>query len=150
MHELTIAVVGATGAVGTEFLSILEERYEVLPKIKALASSRSAGKVLNVGGREIVVEETTEMSFQDVDIAFISVSTEISRKFAPVAVAAGAVVIDVGINRIKGKEGKSMTVGDVAFEDVKKVAGYLSPVPGGVGPMTVAMMMRNTVDAAER
>ena len=62
----------------------------------------------------------------------------------------GAVVIDVGINRIKGKEGKSMTVGDVAFEDVKKVAGYLSPVPGGVGPMTVAMMMRNTVDAAER
>ena len=62
----------------------------------------------------------------------------------------GAVVIDVGINRIKGKEGKSMTVGDVAFEEVGEVAGFLSPVPGGVGPMTVAMMMRNTVDAAER
>ncbi len=68
----------------------------------------------------------------------------------PDLVKPGAVVIDVGINRIKGKEGKSMTVGDVAFEEVGEVAGFLSPVPGGVGPMTVAMMMRNTVDAAER
>ena len=62
VHELTIAVVGATGAVGTQFLSILEKRYEKLPKIKLLASSRSAGKVLTVGGQEIVVQETTEGS----------------------------------------------------------------------------------------
>ena len=62
----------------------------------------------------------------------------------------GAVVIDVGINRIKGSDGKTRTVGDVAFDDVAEVAGWLSPVPGGVGPMTVAMLLRNTVDAAER
>lgn len=62
----------------------------------------------------------------------------------------GAVVIDVGINRIKGSDGKPHTVGDVAFEEVSRVAGYLSPVPGGVGPMTVVMLLRNTVEAACR
>ncbi len=59
VHELTIAVVGVTGAVGTQFLSILEQRYEKLPDIKLLASSRSACKVITVGGREIGVQETT-------------------------------------------------------------------------------------------
>ncbi|MCX5651263.1 MAG: bifunctional 5,10-methylenetetrahydrofolate dehydrogenase/5,10-methenyltetrahydrofolate cyclohydrolase [Planctomycetota bacterium] len=62
----------------------------------------------------------------------------------------GAVVIDVGINRIAGADGKSITVGDVAFDEVREVAGWISPVPGGVGPMTVAMLLRNTVDAALR
>ncbi len=62
----------------------------------------------------------------------------------------GAVVIDVGINRVAGPDGKAMTVGDVAFDEVREVAGWLSPVPGGVGPMTVAMLLRNTVDAALR
>lgn len=61
----------------------------------------------------------------------------------------GAVVIDVGINRIEGEDGKRRIVGDVDFEGVKGIAGYLSPVPGGVGPMTVAMMLRNTIQAAE-
>ncbi len=62
----------------------------------------------------------------------------------------GAVVIDVGINRVTGPDGKPMTVGDVAFDEVRGVAGWISPVPGGVGPMTVAMLLRNTVDAALR
>ncbi|MFT5204830.1 MAG: methylenetetrahydrofolate dehydrogenase (NADP+)/methenyltetrahydrofolate cyclohydrolase [Phycisphaerales bacterium] len=61
----------------------------------------------------------------------------------------GAVVIDVGINRVKGSDGKKRTVGDVDFEGVQGIAGFVSPVPGGVGPMTVAMMLRNTVQAAE-
>jgi methylenetetrahydrofolate dehydrogenase (NADP+)/methenyltetrahydrofolate cyclohydrolase len=61
----------------------------------------------------------------------------------------GAVVIDVGINRIAGANGKMRTVGDVDFEGVSSVAGFVSPVPGGVGPMTVAMLLRNTVQAAE-
>ena len=94
MRDLTIAVVGATGAVGTEFLRILEERHPDAHKLKLLASHRSAGKRISVNGRELVVEETTEDSFKDVDIAFISVSTEMSRRLGPVAVAAGAVVID--------------------------------------------------------
>ena len=61
----------------------------------------------------------------------------------------GAVVIDVGINRILGEDGKKRTVGDVDFDGVRSVAGFISPVPGGVGPMTVAMLLRNTVQAAE-
>ncbi|TVQ53483.1 MAG: bifunctional 5,10-methylenetetrahydrofolate dehydrogenase/5,10-methenyltetrahydrofolate cyclohydrolase [Phycisphaerales bacterium] len=61
----------------------------------------------------------------------------------------GAVVIDVGIARIM-EGGKSRTVGDVQFDEVAEVAGHLSPVPGGVGPMTVAMLLRNTIQAAER
>lgn len=63
-------------------------------------------------------------------------------------VKSGAVVIDVGINRIAGPDGGRVTVGDVAFDEVRAVAGHLTPVPGGVGPMTVAMLLRNTVDAA--
>ncbi|MSR18515.1 MAG: bifunctional 5,10-methylenetetrahydrofolate dehydrogenase/5,10-methenyltetrahydrofolate cyclohydrolase [Phycisphaerales bacterium] len=62
----------------------------------------------------------------------------------------GAVVIDVGINRIKSETGKVITVGDVAAAEVSQVAGALSPVPGGVGPMTVAMLLRNVTDAALR
>jgi methylenetetrahydrofolate dehydrogenase (NADP+)/methenyltetrahydrofolate cyclohydrolase len=62
----------------------------------------------------------------------------------------GAVVIDVGISSVMAADGKRRTVGDVAFDEVAQVAGWLSPVPGGVGPMTVAMLLRNTVDAAGR
>ncbi|MEE2682154.1 MAG: bifunctional 5,10-methylenetetrahydrofolate dehydrogenase/5,10-methenyltetrahydrofolate cyclohydrolase [Planctomycetota bacterium] len=60
----------------------------------------------------------------------------------------GAVVIDVGINRIVDPDGTARTVGDVAFDDVSTVAGWITPVPGGVGPMTVAMLLRNTAEAA--
>jgi methylenetetrahydrofolate dehydrogenase (NADP+)/methenyltetrahydrofolate cyclohydrolase len=61
----------------------------------------------------------------------------------------GAIVIDVGINRITGPDGTTKTVGDVDFEAVKEKVAYISPVPGGVGPMTVAMLLRNTVRSAE-
>lgn len=61
----------------------------------------------------------------------------------------GAVVVDVGINRqLDPATGKKRVVGDVAFDEVRNVAGWISPVPGGVGPVTVAMLLRNTVDAA--
>ncbi len=62
----------------------------------------------------------------------------------------GAVVIDVGVNRVVDGDGKTRTVGDVAFDEVSEVAGHISPVPGGVGPMTVAVLLRNVVKAAER
>jgi methylenetetrahydrofolate dehydrogenase (NADP+) / methenyltetrahydrofolate cyclohydrolase len=64
-------------------------------------------------------------------------------------VRSGAVVIDVGINRIKGSDGLAKTVGDVDFAAVKEKAAFLSPVPGGVGPMTVAMLLKNTLRSAE-
>ena len=57
----------------------------------------------------------------------------------------GAIVIDVGINRVDGK-----VVGDVDFDGVKEVAGWITPVPGGVGRMTITMLLENTVEAAER
>ena len=62
----------------------------------------------------------------------------------------GATVIDVGINRIKGPDGKSHVVGDVETTEVAEVAGAISPVPGGVGPVTVAMLLRNVVESAEQ
>jgi methylenetetrahydrofolate dehydrogenase (NADP+)/methenyltetrahydrofolate cyclohydrolase len=62
----------------------------------------------------------------------------------------GAIVIDVGINRITADGGKSRLVGDVAFDECRAVAGAITPVPGGVGPMTIACLLRNTLDAAER
>jgi len=62
----------------------------------------------------------------------------------------GAIVIDVGINRVAGSESKSKLVGDVAFEEAREVAGAITPVPGGVGPMTIACLLRNTLVAACR
>ena len=58
----------------------------------------------------------------------------------------GAIVIDVGINRIALPDGSSRLVGDVDFESASKVAGYITPVPGGVGPMTITMLMANTIE----
>ena len=60
----------------------------------------------------------------------------------------GATVIDVGINRVTGGDGKSRIVGDVAFAEVTEVAGAITPVPGGVGPMTIACLLANTLRAA--
>ena len=62
----------------------------------------------------------------------------------------GAVVLDVGINRIEGEGGKARLVGDVAFDEAKEVAGAITPVPGGVGPMTIAVLLRNTLFSAYR
>ncbi len=65
----------------------------------------------------------------------------------------GACIIDVGINRIDAPEkgeGKTRLVGDVAFSDAAEIAGHITPVPGGVGPMTIACLLRNTVTAATR
>jgi methylenetetrahydrofolate dehydrogenase (NADP+) / methenyltetrahydrofolate cyclohydrolase len=68
----------------------------------------------------------------------------------------GAAVIDVGINRIPARDpeaaaaGKTRVVGDVAFDEAKAVAGFITPVPGGVGPMTIACLLQNTLTAARR
>jgi len=62
----------------------------------------------------------------------------------------GATVLDVGINRIEGEGGKTRLVGDVAFDEAKEVAGAITPVPGGVGPMTIAVLLRNSIVSAYR
>ena len=89
-----VAIVGATGAVGEEFLRVLHERRFPIGKLTLLASARSAGKTLRFGDRELVCEELTEESFRNVDLALFSAGGSISEKFAPIAVDAGAVVVD--------------------------------------------------------
>jgi len=94
MNPPHVAIVGATGAVGVEMLLCLEQRNFPLGGLKLLASARSAGKRMNFRGKEIVVEELTHESFNDVDIALFSAGGGISKEFGPSAAAAGAVVID--------------------------------------------------------
>jgi len=89
-----IAIAGVTGAVGQEFLRILEEREFPFDSLKMLASSRSAGKQIEFKGKEYIVEQMTEKSFSRVDIALFSAGASRSREFCPAAVKAGAVVVD--------------------------------------------------------
>ncbi len=89
-----LAIAGVTGAVGQEFLRILEERDFPFDSLKMLASSRSAGKKIRFKDKEYIVEQLTENSFAQVDIALFSAGAARSREFAPAAVDAGAVVVD--------------------------------------------------------
>lgn len=89
-----VAIMGATGAVGEEMLKILEERRFPVAELKLLASARSVGKKYRFHGREVAVEELREDSFGGVDIVLASAGGSISKRFAPFAVRAGAVVVD--------------------------------------------------------
>src|SRR5262245_20907214 len=92
--EHIVAVVGATGAVGREFLRILEQRRFPMKRLVALASPRSAGRKLPFAGGEVTVEALQPSSFKCVNIALFSAGAAISREFAPLAAQAGATVID--------------------------------------------------------
>lgn len=90
----SLAVVGVTGAVGQEFLSVLSDRSFPYRSIKMLASKRSAGKKYTFEDNEYVVEELTADSFKDVDIALFSAGGSISKEFGPIAANCGSVVVD--------------------------------------------------------
>jgi aspartate-semialdehyde dehydrogenase len=92
--EYDVAVVGATGAVGEAMISILEERNFPVRKLYPLASSRSAGKSIQFRGKSIRVTDLTEFDFSQVQIGLFSAGGSISAQFAPIAAAAGCVVID--------------------------------------------------------
>lgn len=89
-----VAILGATGAVGTELLALLAERNFPVSQLKLLASSRSAGQTLAFRGQPIQVEAVAEGVFDDVDLVLASAGGSISKIWAPKAVAAGAIVID--------------------------------------------------------
>jgi aspartate-semialdehyde dehydrogenase len=89
-----VAIVGATGAVGTQMIECLEERDFPVGKIKYLASSRSAGEILEFKGKAVLVEELTHDSFEGIDIALFSAGGDRSKEFCPSAARAGAVCID--------------------------------------------------------
>ncbi|MGZ4775077.1 MAG: aspartate-semialdehyde dehydrogenase [Oryzihumus sp.] len=90
----TLAVVGATRAVGSVMLQILSQRQDVWGEIRLVASARSAGKVLQVRGEDVVVQELTAEVFDGVDVAMFDVPDEVSAQWAPVAVERGAVAVD--------------------------------------------------------
>ena len=89
-----IAIVGATGAVGQEFLAVLAQRRFPIGKLKLLASARSSGKTVEFQGHTHTVEELTQDSFKDIHLALFSAGGSISKKFAPIASDAGATVVD--------------------------------------------------------
>jgi aspartate-semialdehyde dehydrogenase len=93
-NDPVVAIAGVTGAVGAEFIATMDKRGFPVRKLTALASARSAGKTIDFRGERIVIEELTEHSFEGVDIALFSAGGGTSRKFSPIAVKAGAVVID--------------------------------------------------------
>ncbi len=89
-----VAIMGATGAVGTEFLRLLAERNFPLASLKLLASARSAGRKLDFAGEQLAVEELNAESFEGVDLVLASADSSLSKTYAPIAVGAGAVVVD--------------------------------------------------------
>jgi len=115
----TLAVVGATGAVGTVMLSILSERKDVWGEIRLIASARSAGKKLMCRGEELTVVALSPEAFDGVDVAMFDVPDEVSAEWAPIAAARGAVVVDnSGAFRMDPKV--PLVVPEVNPKDIKK------------------------------
>jgi len=94
MQKYCVAVVGATGLVGRKMLQLLEERNFPTGELIPLASAASAGSTLSFAGKEVVVRELNENSFEGVDLALFSAGGNVSKTYAPIAAAAGAVVVD--------------------------------------------------------
>ncbi len=94
MKTYKVAILGATGAVGQEMLKILMERDFPVSELHLLASARSAGKKITVAGKEYTVEETTENSFDGMDIVMGAAENDIAEKYLPIAAAKGAIVVD--------------------------------------------------------
>ena len=122
---LNIALVGASGIVGAEFLKILSRWEHRVSNLRLLASSRSAGRKLTFRGETLPVEETTLRSFEGADIVFISATAEVSKRFAPAAVSAGAVVIDDG-SAYRMDPKVPLVVPEVNAEDVVWHEGIIS------------------------
>ncbi|QQE11110.1 aspartate-semialdehyde dehydrogenase [Planctomycetota bacterium] len=127
-QALNVAIVGATGAVGQEFLQVLDERQFPIAELKLLASARSAGKTTTFKGKTYTVEELTEDSFKNVDLALFSAGGSISKKFAPIAVESGAVVVD-NSSAFRMADGIPLVVPEVNPEAVKE-AGIKIGNPG--------------------
>lgn len=149
LKDLVIAVVGATGAVGAEFLKIIEQRHPQLYGLKLLASARSAGQRLTVNGREFTVAETTEDAFKGVDLVFISASTEASRHWAPRAVAAGAVVIDDS-SAFRMQDNVPLVVPEVNGRDVTWHQGIIAIPNCSTTPLTLVAHPLHRVNPIRR
>ena len=123
--KYNVAIMGATGAVGEELISILQERKFPIAELRLLASARSVGKKYKFNGREIAVQELKENSFEGVDIVLASAGGSISKKFAPLAVQAGAVVVD-NTSAYRMDPNVPLVVPEVNPGDIKKHKGIIA------------------------
>lgn len=136
--ELEIAIVGATGAVGAVAIELLAERGHPAEKIRLLASKRSQGKQLAYAGQKLIVEEATPESFNGVDVAFISASTEVSLQLAPEAVKRGVLVIDDG-SAYRMEPTVPLVVPEVNGADVEWHSGIISIPNCTTTPLVMAL-----------
>lgn len=120
-----IALVGATGAVGSEFLRVLERRSFPVASLRALSSARSMGRDVRFHNESIAVEELSEKSFAKIDIAFFSAGGDVSRRFALQARDAGAIVID-NSSAFRMEPGVPLVIPEINGEDVKGHRGLIA------------------------
>ena len=120
-----VAVVGATGAVGIEMIKTLEKRNFPVGKLTLLASARSVGKKLKFKGQDVAVTELTKNSFAGIDIALFSAGGGISREFAPVAAAAGCVVVD-NSSAFRQDDQVPLVVPEINAADIKWHQGIIA------------------------
>ena len=125
MKQYTVAVLGATGAVGQEMIKILQERNFPVGKLKPLASARSAGKPLRFKGEDVVIEEARDEAFQGVDIVLGAAENDIAKKFAPAIVKAGAVFVD-NSSAFRLDPNVPLIVPEINPEDAKNHHGIIS------------------------
>ena len=149
MKDYRVAVVGATGLVGQEFIKILLERQFPMASLRLMASDRSAGKKLPVGDKEIEVEETSPESFEDIDIALFSAGAEQSRHFSPLAARSGAVVID-NSSTWRMDKAVPLVVPEVNVEDIKRHKGIIANPNCSTIQMVVALYPLHKVNHIKR
>lgn len=124
-HPPRLAIAGVTGAVGQEFVKLIEQRDFKFSDLKLLASARSAGKTVEVKGKTYTVEELTEDSFKDVDVALFSAGGSITKQFAPAAVKSGCVVVD-NSSAYRMDPNTPLVVPEVNPEDIKQHKGIIA------------------------
>ena len=149
MKRYKMAIVGATGLVGQEFIKVLEQRDFPIDSIQLLASDRSAGKKLFVTHREIEVKETAPESFKRIDIALFSAGVEISRYFSPIAAQSGAVVID-NSSAFRMVPTVPLVVPEVNPEDIKWHKGIIANPNCSTIQMVVALYPLHKVNPIKR
>ena len=149
MKEYKVAIVGATGLVGQEFIKVLKQRDFPMTSIRLLASDRSAGKRLFVTHQEIEVKETTPESFKGIDIALFSAGAEVSRYFSPIAAQSGAVVID-NSSAFRMEPTVPLVVPEVNPEDIKWHKGIIANPNCSTIQMVVALYPLHKVNPIKR
>ncbi len=125
MKTYTVAVLGATGAVGQEMIKILQERNFPVGKLVPLASARSAGKTLKFRGEDVTIQLACDEAFQGVDIVLGAAENDIAKKFAPAIVAAGAVFVD-NSSAFRMDPNVPLIVPEINAEDVSWHKGIIS------------------------